>query len=357
MQNDQIIANKINQVITEQGKDVLPDFTLHSHKELLNLDIPPMKWLVGMMIPNPGLVVISGKPGSFKTFFALWMGIRVSTNSTLFNGYDESDFCDEEVMRLKEKIPTLFVEEENTQQTMKERVKMFQPIGQQNVSEMFYLIDVGFKFKSEAWRTEVLRIVEEKGIRLLILDPFSSVMGLDNENDNSEVSEVMDIIRKEFVKRDLTVILIHHPSKGDAEAKGIRGAGDILGKCDVHLSLEVENENDKIIRVSYQKMRVADKSKVSDFRMRLAGDGLLGDSHFRYLGAAKNKNIELREEVMQEILKCMINDNQYTRKEIAELCGESTTGKKFSGAWNQLIKDKKVIKDLVLKKFYKALAQ
>jgi uncharacterized protein YajQ (UPF0234 family) len=218
---------------------------------------------------------------------------------------------------------------------------------------MFYMVDEGFKFTDEKWRTELLKVIDEKRIKLLIVDPFSSVMGLENENDNAEVSRVMDLVRKEFVKRDVTVILIHHPSKGDGDGKNLRGAGDILGKCDVHLSLEVEDEMNKIIRVSYQKLRVADRSKVADFRMRLAGESGLQDLRFRYLGIAKSQYEEERDVLMTEILNHMVNGEEYSQKETAEAVEQKPSNKKFVAAWKRLVSEKKVTQNATTKKYYK----
>ena len=328
-------------------------YSLLSHQQLIQLPIPPTQWISGMLIPNPGLVAISGKPGSYKTFFAIWLGLRAGMGKPLFEEHDEPFFSDELATAPMGKVPTLFVEEENTKQTMKERALGFYGFGSAPVDDMFYLVDEGFKFTDERWRNELIRIIEERGIKLLIVDPFSSVMGLDNENDNAEVSRVMDLVRKEFIKRDITVILIHHPSKGDGDGKNLRGAGDILGKCDVHLCLEVENEMEKIIRVSYQKLRVADRSKVSDFRIRLAGDSGLQDLRFRYIGTAKPAYQEERDELAAEILKNMADDEEYAQKELATLVGQKSNNSKFVAAWKQLVIEKKINQNITTKKFYK----
>lgn len=353
MQDVQNAHDAIDRAVVEASRERLPEYELYSCSELLRLDIPPMEWVVGMMIPNPGLVVLSGKPGSYKTFFALWLGLRIGAGLPLFAAYEEDYFCDEQAKRIQEKIVTLFIEEENTKQTMKERVQSMREFNDLGSPEMYCMIDAGFKFKSEAWRAEVLKIVREKGVRLLILDPFSSVMGLENENDNAEVAEVMDIIRKEFVQRGLSVILIHHPSKGDGDGKGVRGAGDILGKCDVHLSLEVENKPEKLIRVEYQKLRVADSSKVADFKMRLASLNPFGGLAFRYVGQAKARLQEKQDETAKKILVAMEDGQEYTRQEIADITGISNSGGRFSTSWSAMLESKQIQRNPTSKKYYK----
>lgn len=339
----------ISRIAEGQAEQEPPKYQLLTHQELVDLDIPPMEWIISKLIPNPGLVVISGKPGSFKTFFAQWLGLRVSGGRPLF------DLSDQPFLRRPSamgQIPTLFIEEEMTKQLMKERALNLNVPG---VDGMFYMIDDGFKFKDELWRTEILKVIEEKKIKLLILDPFSSVMGLENENDNAEVAKVMDIIRKEFVKIGLTVVLIHHPSKGEGESKNIRGAGDILGKCDVHICLETKEESGQTVIVSIQKNRVADRSIIKSFAMNLAGTDSERNQRFEYLGEKKPEvkgHIKVREELAEEILEAVNDGEERHQKDIAKLVGQKANNKKFEVVWSKLLQEKRLLKSATTKMYH-----
>ncbi|MFA5130387.1 MAG: AAA family ATPase [Patescibacteria group bacterium] len=323
-------------------------FTPLSYQELLDLKISPLSWIVPLMIPTPGLVVITGRPGSFKTFFALWLCLRASAGLPLFENMGDTFFPKPQEGLQSEPTPSLFIEEENTIQTIKERVRGFKGTD----SNSFFLIDGGFKFNDKTSRTDALHFIEEKGIKLLVLDPFSSVMGLENENDNAEASRVMDIIRKEFVTKGLTVILIHHPSKGDGEGRGIRGAGDILGKCDVHLCLETDSADEKIIRVNYEKLRIADRSLVSNFKMRLTGDTFSRTAEFIYLEETKSKKENEKMILKDQIMEAMADGEEYQRQQIADLVDHSSTGKAFDSAWKELITEKRIVQNMTTKKYH-----
>lgn len=333
-------------LLQEQQK--LRTFSPLTYQELLDLKIPTMEWIVPLMIPTPGLVVITGRPGSFKTFFALWLCLRASSGLSLFDNMEDTFFPKLPKGTQKDAIPSLFIEEENTIQTIKERVAGFKGAD----SNSFFLIDGGFKFNDEILRSNALRFIEEKGIKLLVLDPFSSVMGLENENDNAEASKVMDIIRKEFVAKGLTVILIHHPSKGEGEGRGIRGAGDILGKCDVHLCLENENETEKIIRVNYEKLRIADRALVSNFKIRLTGDTSLRTAEFIYLEEAKSKKESERLILKDQIMEAIADGEEYQRKQIADAVSMNSTGKAFDSAWKELIAEKRIFLNAITKRYH-----
>jgi hypothetical protein len=347
-----IDTHSLIETIKEQTKEQVNDqripLTPISYKELLQKDIPPLDWIVPLMIPNPGLIVISGRPGSYKTFFTLWMCLRISAGLPLFNNMEDTFFPKlRQGLKIKS-IPSLFIEEENTIQTMKERAIGF-GVPDSNV---FFLIDGGFKFIDETSRFEAIQYIKEQKIKLIVLDPFSSVMGLENENDNAEASKVLDIIRKEFVAQGLTVILIHHPSKSTGSEKGIRGAGDILGKCDVHLYLEVEDEINKIIQVSYEKLRVASRSLVANFRMKLIGDTSLQNAEFIYLEEAKSKKEEKEEDLKNQIMDVIANGEEYERRAIAEAVDHNSNDKTFDVAWKTLLGEKRIIQNATTKKFH-----
>lgn len=310
-----------------QAEEVLPEPL--SLEALEALDLPDTQWIHDTLLPHPGLVALSGAPGSYKTFFALWMALRASQGLTLFNDTEAGGLLETGVS-----VPTLFIEEENEIRTMRSRLMSFK---RARKADLYFYIDCGFKMSDEAWRKKVLEFVETKGIKLIFMDPFSSVMGLKDENSNAEVAVVMDIIRKEFVKRNITVVFIHHPSKGGDGGASLRGAGDILGKVDVHLTFAVESVKDRLISVRYAKMRVADSSQLKDFQIQLVGEKGSQDWEFIHKGELKPKGVDERDNLKASIIKAFETGEEFGRKEIAELVGASNSGDRFTNVWNSLV--------------------
>lgn len=313
-------------------------------RELRELDIPEPTWLVKRIIPVGGLVAISGRPGSYKSFFALWLATRIANGLPLFEETEPAFFCNQETRR----SAVLFIEEENSTILTRNRVLGLKSSPTDNIH---YRIDQGFKMKDETWRQELLKEVEESNIKLIIMDPFSSVMGLENENDNAEVSQVMDIIRKDFIAKGITVLFIHHPSKGDDGGKTLRGAGDILGKCDVHLHLEKDEKDRKQVTVSFEKMRLIADTEVQNFNMRASGDSLLRDMRFQYLGEAKPAYEVEREDMQTQIRLAMLLGVEYTQREVASSVGSNAVNKKFKAAWKAMVGDGEVRQTPLNKKF------
>lgn len=298
---------------------------------------PHTRWIMNLAIPFPGLVAISGRPGSFKTFFALWVAIRAASGLPLFDEYDEPYFTETASKEPLGAVGTLFIEEENTISLIHER---FMGMRSKNLNRnLHFLVDQGFSFQNDLWRQAIKEYVKLHKIRLIVVDPFSSVMGLKDENDNAEVARVMDLIRKDFIANDVTVIFLHHPSKGEDNAASLRGAGDIVGKCDVHLTLEKDKLDPCLIKVSYAKMRVASANLVADFQMRFTGEAFMRDMHFRYVKTVGSRTKEEKTKLATEILAILKEDEEYGKDQIAKRLGQNYRSVKFSVAFDQLVKD------------------
>jgi hypothetical protein len=307
-----------------------------SGPEMRAQNLPKPSWIIEKVLPEGGLIALSGKPKSFKSFFALWMAMKAASGLPLFDEMDEPFFCQQDT----NVTPTMFIEEENTMLLTYNRY-----IGLRKVPDdlLHFRVEQQFKMKDETWRVQLLKDIQEKRIGLIIMDPFSSVMGLKDENSNAEVAEVMDIIRHEFVRNGISVAFIHHPAKGDGDGKNLRGAGDILGKCDVHLHFERDELDKRMFTVSYEKMRLVSEEEIQNFRVRLTGDHLVGDGHFRYCGVAQTKGETAREELCKEILACMMPEERYLKSELAKETGQKLGNDKFKNAWAKLEKDELII--------------
>lgn len=235
-----------------------------SHQELKSLPIPETQWLIDTMIPYPGLVAISGRPGSYKTFFALWIAQRINAQKKLFDTEHSKDgYTDLHHESVGCKV--LFVEEEMVERQMHDRsLKMSAWTGH----GVHYLIGKGFKITSPIHRQELMDHCEKEQVKCIVFDPFSSIAGLQDENDNAEASKVMDLLRNCFVARGVTVIFVHHPAKSDDTGWTLRGAGDVTGKVDEHFVLEKDEKIKNEVIVRFAKTRDIDPMKVHDFRMQ-----------------------------------------------------------------------------------------
>ena len=314
----------------------------YTHPELQNADLPDPEWLVDTLIPNPGLVAITGRPGHFKTFFTQWMALRLSAQLPLFDHWDSEPNYDPNFTP-KEPIGVVFIEEEMNARQIKKRSTDMKSWKNNN---FHWFISAGFSLKDGGKVAELRYFIEKNNIKLLILDPFSTCSGMKDENDNSEASKVMDTIRHEFVdtKHGCTVIFIHHPAKGEGSSENIRGAGDILGKCDMHFVVEkVGEEPTKTIKIKCKKTRF---EQPEDFFAEMVVDGNdLGRLEWQYRGSAKAQYVKDRDELTDKILTSMELGEKYTQKEVAEMVGQRQDNRRFRNVWTQIIEEKSIKKN------------
>src|SRR3990167_10287488 len=329
--------------------DLRLEETALTTEQLLALNVPPPQWLLNAMIPHPGLVAISGKPGSYKTFFAMWMAQRIAAGKSLFDHFDEPFFVQPEPTD-EEKVSnakTLFIEEEMTKGQIKKRIADMLSFAKDRT---YWLVgeNVNLNPENESHSNQIADFCKQKDIKVIFLDPFTSVMQMTDENANGEANKLMDWIRDTFVHQGISVVFIHHPSKGDSGGMNLRGAGDILGKCDMHFVLEKQEGSERRIKITYAKCRSVDEMLVSDFQARLIANDLMGHLEWQYIGKVEKekKDYEKERDVKaSSILSIMMPGISYLQKEIAIKLGMNKNGRGFLTVWKGLLEEGKIVKN------------
>ena len=229
-----------------------------SASALLALDLPEPAWHIDHYIPKSSLTFIAGRPKTYKTFLALRMAYALSLGLPLF---DSAPMTVPNPALPRTKV--LFIEEEMNRNLLQHRLKLFTRVGHAPPADFIMYTSSGFKLSSDKDLKGLADYIKEHEIKIVFLDPFSSVGGFENENDNSEVSKVLDNVRRTLVDSDLgiSVVCIHHPSKNDKGALvNLRGAGDIHGKAD-HIVVLERSEVTPQTQVTIMDSRLVDKTK------------------------------------------------------------------------------------------------
>lgn len=275
----QFALSEMEVAIESRRKELVPITT----DELLAMEIPAIQWVIPNTIPIPGLVALSSKPGVGKTNLVTWICWQASQGLPAFRALDGDDlgFLKQEN---HEPIKTLIIQEETSELIMQNRIKGFK--GKSPGNMLQHMFFKNFKLSSQTDVALLKDYLKANEIKLLVLDPFSSVLGASNENDNAEVSKIMDVMRELINELNIGIIFLHHPAKGEEDGEiNLRGAGDILGKVDVHITLEVVNpEHRDVLKLSYEKLRIADSRFVSNFKVQMVGNTDMGDFEFIYAG-------------------------------------------------------------------------
>ena len=310
--------------------------TIETFDDLYNANLPDPEWFIHNILPRPGLVAITGKPGSYKTWFTQWMIQRLAHQKQLFDRY-ESDGCwfKQEPTR---PVNVFFIEEEMSRRQISKRMKETKTFGECN--NFFWNVSGGFNIQDPLVLQELIDFVREKKIDIIVFDPFTTCTKMKDENSNSEARIVMDLIRHNLVDSDLecTVVFIHHPSKGDESSANIRGAGDILGKCDMHFVVSIVDR-----RKDYAKIQIeCGKSRyepVDTFYAILQKD--FQDTYQRLIwtfGGVKDEKEKSPEHDEDYIaLKRYLDANPMSQQVVAAgALGMNPKGTKFRRIWKEI---------------------
>lgn len=330
---------------------------LIDEETLRKKEIEPTKWLLPMLLPQPALVGLVGRPGAYKTFFTHWIARRLSQGKPLFDEHEESPEWPSE--GYGQEIRTLIIEEEMGEEIVQERINAIIPHKNENV---YWMINSGFTLTKnkggsleidEERVDELVDIVTEKDIKLMILDPFVTISGMKDENDNIQASKVMKILLDKFVNNGprITVIFIHHPSKS-SDGDIMRGAGDILGKCYMGFAMDKIKETDEI-KVKCIKSRwhwpQAFKMQVRKHKDLSHGWDGIDRIKFVYTGQLEPRGPSKKDELQEKIMKLLKKEIDGLNKvQISRLLNRKTDpkdDKNLKRAMAEMVKNDIIVMD------------
>lgn len=211
-----------------QTKEVIQEFILKD-------DLP---------IPLNTVCMISAKGGVGKTNLSLYIANKYiknhSGNVGLWLTEDEEGNIRHRVNKLLEHN---IIEEFN-----EDRVELI-------IDTPIHLVkSLGKEFVSDEDTIESLKLYcIEKDIRLLVIDPLLAFYG-GNENDNSQARTFMQPFINWCKTLDITIILIHHSSKGENNTRGAGAFVDAV-RCAYTISMPLMEDGKNIIE---------DKEKIAD---------------------------------------------------------------------------------------------
>lgn len=234
--NDEIIDPETGEVIDEN-----PIRAINISE--LDLDnIPTRKWLFGDIAARKYVTMISASPGAGKSLLTMQMGMCASYNKNL------GEYTPQE-----ENIKTWIYNNEEGEEELRRRAKAiiinegFEP---EKLHDKFYLnsgeqrsiciakktLDNGDVLHTPDY-DQLKKEVEEKGIDMLIIDPFAETHAV-NENSNDEIKQVVSLYRKIAFECNCAVVLVSHTRKGSSGVNSsnthgnpddVRGGGAQVG--------------------------------------------------------------------------------------------------------------------------------
>ena len=217
---------------------------------------PPPKILVAPYIAANSIILVQGAPGSGKTFFLMYLALQASLPGRR----------------------TLLVLEEGARFAIGERFAKV--VREPRAFDRVLLVALhrGFRLDDRQAVERLAAELAEGGFELLLLDPFSDMHGID-ENDQRAMAAIRDNLK--LLARVVAVVLVVHTRKEAWKRSGnsiadARGSGVLAGAADMVLDVSKSNEPGKtecIIRAP-KKRDLVDAPETASFAVVRQGDGL-----------------------------------------------------------------------------------
>lgn len=210
---------------------------------------PDQEWLVEGVLPDRGMVCLSGMPSSYKSWFGFYLALCILRGSSVL----------EEPIKGRpgwktDKGAVLFIDKENIEKQIQQRMTM---LGAGAEMKNCYFAQGDFTTENLHSVAEIVRFVKEKKIRLVIIDSLIRVHAR-NENDAVEMNRVFERLA-EIQRAGATVLYLHHLRKATTFTQDpmerLRGSIDISARLDSLIAFEKEPGFKNKIKIVHGKCR------------------------------------------------------------------------------------------------------
>lgn len=209
-------------------------YVIFSATDLIQKDLPPVKYLVEDILPE-GTTVIAAAPKSGKSWFVFDLGLKVASNGI---------FLDKKTTQ----TGVLYLALEDNEQRLQSRItKLLNGV---EVPQNFYYsvdfpnLDNGFfKYVDEA-------ISNNNNIKLIIIDTLQKIRGqaLPRETPYQYDYREMGILKKYADKRGVSLLIVHHNRKMKDTVDPfnmISGTNGIMGAADTVFVMTKSQRDDE----------------------------------------------------------------------------------------------------------------
>jgi hypothetical protein len=203
--------------------------------EILRMDQltdEPVQWLIEDLIPAKAFAAIYGKPGSFKSFVAIYLSQMIAAGKPAFEKPTTQGTC-------------LYIAGEG-QAGLKKRSDASRIAHDIEPSVPLYFIKRSLNLSSTLEdMQELIKEIRELGIApsLIVIDTLARNF-VGDENSSSDMSQFISVIGELIAQLSCSVLVVHHAGKD--ESKGMRGSSALLGAVDAELECtRTSDEEDK----------------------------------------------------------------------------------------------------------------
>lgn len=292
------------------------ELKLHTErvKDLLKEEFPPEVWIVDKLVPDEAVTIISGSPGSFKTWLLLEIVVKVASGGMLFQQYSTKQ------------TSVLVIDEESGKRRLQNR---FKQLGASEETPIHFTSRVGYKM-NQLYADAITSKARELNAGLIVFDSFTR-FNKGDENASGEMSKLMDYYHQ-LADAGFAVLILHHNRKEAAgqynnPAQAMRGSSDILASADCHIAVSRKGQSE-FVKIQQTKNR--DVWEETPFDVRF----FLGAKEFEYVGSDKTP-AELHREKLDEVVSAVIANPGLSKTKLQKLIRSqgATDGEKKIGEY------------------------
>lgn len=224
--------------------------------ELMQKEFDEEEFIIENLVPEHGIIIISGDPGSFKTWNILDMSIKVASGSLFLSKF-----------KVKQ-CGVLIIDEENNPRLIQKRGKL---LGLNKDLNIHILSLASFTLTEESVEM-VIDYCKAHNLKLVF---FDSLIRIHDEDENSakDMKKVFRLLRTLTVN-GLTVICTHHNRKqgigANLPSQALRGSSDIRAAVDCHIAIE-RKQGEGVINFRITKLR--NMEEIAPFKANIISEG------------------------------------------------------------------------------------
>jgi hypothetical protein len=221
----------------------------------------PVKWLVEGILPADSFAAIYGKPGSYKSFAAMYVSAMVATGRDAFGKPTQAG-------------AVVYIAAEGGAGLKRRKDALWKAHGLEASAPLYFIKAQVNLFSSLQDRDAIAEAVTALGIqpRLIVLDTFARVTAGADENQVKDVSQAINVMASLQDQFGATVLIVHHSGKD--ESRGMRGSTALLGAVDAEiecLKLSAEGAQDRIGKLTVTKQKDGEDQVSFVYKMDLVG--------------------------------------------------------------------------------------
>lgn len=261
--------------------------------DLISEEYPENRWIIEQLVPEEGIVILSGASGSFKTWLIMDMALAVA---------EGRDFLG---MFKTEQSKVLIIDEENGKRLYNERFKKITTLTEAPI----YLSSMGKFMVNGDDVKSVVEFCKRERIRLVIIDSMARV-NTGDENSSKDTTKFFALLR-DFTGNSISVILIHHNRKPgmtsyDASVD-MRGSSDIRAAIDVQLAVR-RSGTSETVELRQPKCRY--NREMSPIKLEFKKNKDTNLLEFKYIGGLRDDDADIDKERAAGLKSAIINTIQ-----------------------------------------------